>query len=262
MTTVRLDLHDGLATVTLDRPHRLNAINGALVADLRRALTEAMRAPEVRAVILTGAGDRAFCAGDDLQEPVAGSEADIRRLIGDIQDVTRLIMFEPKPVVAAVNGWAVGGGFEWVTNCDFSIWADTARGFLPEVTLGLGVTGAVTAILPRLVGWHRARALFFLGEQQSAAELHALGIAHAVVPAAQVMAESERLARRLMAAPAGALGGLKRALAVVNRDELERAMAAETETLVRLFQDPETRRRAAEFGSRRRPSAGPASEAR
>lgn len=254
MTTVLLDVADGLATVTLNRPDRLNAISPALADDLHAALTSVTRSSAVSAVVLTGAGTRAFCAGDDLHESHVGSEADIRRLVGVIQDITRLILFGDKPVVAAVNGWAVGGGLEWVMNCDLSVWAETARGFMPEVGLGLGVTGGVTSLLPRLVGWQRARALFFLGEKHSARDFLALGIAHAVVPDDQVVPEARALATKLGAQPKLALAGLKRAINEVHRDEIERAMAAETETIVRLMLDPETRARVAAFGSQDRRS--------
>lgn len=234
MSTVLLDVTDGIATVTLNRPARLNSINTELGTELHAALANVTRAGSVRAVVLTGAGSRAFCAGDDLKEGHVGDEAEIRRVIGIIQDITRLILFGDKPVVAAVNGWAVGGGLEWVMDCDLSVWAEHAQGFMPEVSLGLGVTGAVTSLLPRLVGWQRARALFFLGEKHSAQDFLAMGVAHAVVPADHVMPEALKLARRLGDLPPQSFGGLKRALAQVHRDEIERAMAAETEALVPL----------------------------
>ena len=248
MAAVLLDVADGIATVTLNRPDRLNAISPDLSAELHAALTTATRSPAVRAVVLTGAGDRAFCAGDDLREPMGGTAAEVRRQIEAIQDISRLILFGDKPVVAAVNGWAVGGGLEWVISCDLSVWAETARGFMPEVTLGLGVTGGVTSLLPRLVGWQRARALLFLGEKHSARQFLELGLAHAVVPADQVIPEAIKLADRLGRLPAASFGALKRALGVVHRDEIERAMAAETEALIPLFLDPVTQARVAEFG--------------
>lgn len=252
MPTVLFEQNDGIATVTLNRPERLNAISWDLVKELHAALTTAMRSSDVRVVILTGAGNRAFCAGDDLVEVRDLTVEQVRDQILMIQDITRLIVFEPKLVVAAVNGWAVGGGFEWVVDCDFSIWADTARAFLPEVSLGMGVTGGVISLLPRVVGWHRAKALFFLNEKHSAETMLAMGVAHKVVPPEQLMAEARQLATRLRDQPQAALAGLKRAIAQVHRDEIERAMAAETETLMTaLAADPAERARIAEFAARK-----------
>ncbi len=255
MTTVLFERRDAVATITLNRPERLNAISPALAADLIAALERGIEDPEIRVLILTGAGDRAFCAGDDLREGIPTGRADARRLVEQVQTVTRLIMFQDKPVVAAVNGWAVGGGFEWVMNCDLSIWAEQAKAFLPEVSLGLGVTGGVTALLPRIVGWQRARALFILGEHQSASRLLELGLAHAVVPGDRLRAEAEALARRLADQPPAALRGLKQAMTSVHREEIERAMTEETETLVRLLADPASLERLTELRSRGRPAA-------
>jgi enoyl-CoA hydratase/carnithine racemase len=239
VTTVLLDQRDGVAVVTLNRPHRLNAINTELLVDLGSALGRAIADPAVRAIVLTGAGDRAFCAGDDLREPHQGDPAEARRQVDLIQAITRLIMFQGKPVVAAVNGWAVGGGLEWVMNCDLSIWSDQARAFMPEVSLGLGVTGGVTSLLPRLVGWQRAKGLFFLGEKHTARRMLELGLAHAVVAPDRVLPEAVAVAERLAGQPAGALAALKLAISNVHRDEIERAMAAETEALVSRFGDPD-----------------------
>ena len=102
--------------------------------------------------MFTGAG-RAFCAGDDRREHThPANEAEARDLVDAIQRATEAIVFGPKPVVGAINGWAVGGGFEWAINCDFPIWGESAKGFFPEVSLNLFVTGAVTSLLPALVG--------------------------------------------------------------------------------------------------------------
>jgi enoyl-CoA hydratase/carnithine racemase len=250
MSTVLFDVEDSLATITLNRPERLNAITSELVDDLSGALRVALRTEAVRAIVLTGAGDRAFCAGDDLGHSAAMPPDRIRAYVERIQEVSRLIIFGDKPVVAAVNGWAVGGGFEWVMGCDLSIWAETARGFMPEVSLGLGVTGGVVSLLPRLVGWQRARALLYFGEKHSAHELREIGLAHAVVPLDQLRTEARRAALKLATLPAAALGGLKRALGQVHRDEIERALAAEAELVARLVSDPAVRARMAALASK------------
>ena len=250
MSAVLLEVEDQIATITLNRPERLNAINQEMVSELDAALRQAMRSDEVKAVILTGAGDRAFCAGEDLIDSAALTPQQIRPYVDRMQEISRLILFGEKPVVAAVNGWAVGGGFEWVMDCDLSVWAETARGFLPEVSLGLGVTGGIMSLLPRLVGWQRARALLYLGEKHAAEDLHRLGLAHAVVPLDRLATEARRLAVKLAGMPAAALGGLKRALGQVHRDEIERALAAEAALVTQLLSDPATRARAAALRAR------------
>jgi enoyl-CoA hydratase/carnithine racemase len=150
--TVLSELDGGVRTITLNRPERLNAMNRQLIDDVAASFTDAHTDAATRAIIFTGAG-RAFCAGDDRKAHVhPETEAAARDLVTAIQRATEAIIFGSKPVVGAINGWAVGGGFEWAINCDFPIWADSAKGFFPEVSLNLFVTGAVTSLLPAMVG--------------------------------------------------------------------------------------------------------------
>ncbi len=149
-TVLTEEAGDGVRVVTLNRPQRLNAITPELLEELIAALQAADRDPVIRAVVLTGAG-RAFCAGDDLKEFGSQStdEASTRAYIERIQDVTRAMLLGDTPVIGAVRGWAVGGGLEWVINCDFAIAAEGTRFFFPEISLGVFVTGGVTELLPR-----------------------------------------------------------------------------------------------------------------
>jgi enoyl-CoA hydratase/carnithine racemase len=236
----------GVRIVTLNRPHRLNAIVPELLEDLIAALRVADRDPAVRSIILTGAG-RAFCSGDDLKDfaAQAGDEPTARAYIKRIQDATRAIVFGDKPVIGAIRGWAAGGGLEWVINCDFSIAAESTRFFFPEISLGVFVTGGVTELLPRLVGLRRARELIMLGERFDAAQAHAWGLIHKVVPDADLMVEALALARRIAALPPGPVRDLRRILA--RRTGLEAAMAAETDATVRGFLDPDTASRVGAF---------------
>jgi enoyl-CoA hydratase/carnithine racemase len=249
MTTVLTeDAADGVRVVTLNRPHRLNAIVPELLEELIAALDAANRDPGIGAIVLTGAG-RAFCAGDDLKEFAGQSkdEASTRAYIERIQDVTRAIVLGEKPVVGAVRGWAAGGGLEWTINCDFGIAAEGTRFFFPEVALGVFVTGGVTELLPRLVGLSRARELIMLGERFDAAQAQAWGLIYKVVRDSDVMPEVLALARRIAALPPGPVRALKRILARHSGAGLEAAMAAETEATVRGFLDPETAKRVATF---------------
>ena len=251
--TVLTSIEGGVRTITLDRPHRLNAINVDLVGDLHRALAEGNADEATRVMILTGCG-RAFCAGDDLKEfdSQAGTEAGARAYVESIQDITRQIVLGDKMVIGAIHGWAVGGGLEWVINCDLVVMAEGTRWFFPETALGVFVTGAVTAILPRLVGLAKARELILFGERHDAADALELGIAWKVVPEDALMAEAAAAARRIATLPGRAVCDLKRVINRACHGDAEAAMALETEATVRGFLDPETAERVAGFASDRR----------
>ena len=152
------------------------------------------------------------------------------------------------PVVGAIRGWAVGGGLEWVINCDFAVVAEGTRFCFPELSWGVFVTGGVTELLPRLVGLQRARELILLGERFDAAQAASWGLVHKVVPDAALLAEALALARRIAALPAGPVRDLRRILARHAGGGLDAAMAAETDATVRGFLDPETAKRIAAFG--------------
>jgi len=241
--TVQSTLTDtGVRTITLNRPGSLNAMNRQLIDDVARAFDHANADSKTRAIILTGAG-KAFCAGDDRKEHVhPNSEEEARDLVVAIQRATQAITFGAKPVVGAINGWAVGGGFEWAINCDFPIWGENAKGFFPEVSLNLFVTGAVTSLLPAMVGLHKAREMLFFGERYSAAELLVSGVAWKVVSDEKLVAEAQRTAEKLADMPILSVRAMKRVLNAAASTDLARALALETEATVAGFMDPETTR--------------------
>ncbi len=232
----------GVRVISLNRPESLNAMNRSLIDDVARAFDDANRDQETKAIIFTGEG-RAFCAGDDRNEHVhPENEAEARDLVEAIQRATRAMVFGQKPVVGAINGWAVGGGFEWAINCDFPIWAETAKGFFPEVSLNLFVTGAVTALLPALAGLARAREMLFLGERYDARQLQDYGVAWRVVPDAELIQTARTLAEKLARQPQLSVRAMKRTLNSVATADLNRALQLETDATVAGFMDPETTR--------------------
>ncbi len=241
-------LGDGVQKISLNRPHRLNAIVPELLEDLIAALDAANRDAEVGAIVLTGEG-RAFCAGDDLKEfnAQAEDEKETAAYIERIQDVTRALMLGKRPVVGAIKGWAAGGGLEWVINCDFAIAARGTRFFFPEVALGVFVTGGVTELLPRLVGLARAREMIFLGEKFDADAAKSWGLIRDVVADDALLPAAVDLARRLAALPRERVADLRCILARPERAGLAAAMAQETAATVKGFLDPETARRVAQF---------------
>ncbi len=239
----------GVRTITLNRPDRLNAMNAALVEATAEAFAAANDDAHTRAIVFTGAG-RAFCAGADLQEyrqPAGEREAQAE--IEAIQRVTRAMLFNDKIIVGAIRGWAVGGGFEWAIDCDLSIWGDTARAFFPEVRWGLFATGAVTSLLPNLVGLAKAKEMLLLGERYTARELKDLGVAWRVAADAGVLAEAGAVAERIAELPPRAVGDMKRVLHRAAFADIERALELETEATVRGRLDPDTRARIATFGT-------------
>lgn len=241
-------LGDGVQMITLNRPHRLNAIMPELLDDLIAALDAANADDKVGAILLTGEG-RAFCAGDDLKEftSQATDEAGTTAYIERIQDVTRAMVLGDRPVIGAIRGWAVGGGLEWVINCDFAIAARGTRFFFPEISLGVFVTGGVTELLPRLVGLRRAREMILLGEKFDADQAKDWGLLRDVVTDEALLPAATDLAKRLAALPRARVSDLRRILARRDGAGLAAAMHQETAATVKGFLDPETAQRVAQF---------------
>lgn len=234
--------------VTLNRPERLNAISGDLMTDFLIALRGAFADEEVGAIVLTGAG-RAFCSGDDLKEFDLQSESDrkTREHVAAIQRVTRVIMGSEKPVIGAIHGFAVGGGFEWLLNCDMVVAADSLVAFFPEMSWGHFVTGGVTHLLPKAVGHQRAMELFLLGERQSAERLERLGLVNFVAPEADMLDMALRIAGQIALKSRFAIGKLKTALNHHLGAPLWEAVDLEEEITVAAFKHPDTAARVRSF---------------
>ena len=188
--TVLYSTQSGIATISLNRPKRLNAINPELLKTLHDAIQAANDDDNVRVILLRGQG-RAFCAGDDLKEfgQQVGTESETRAYIENIQNISRRLCLNQKMVVGAIHGWAVGGGLEWVINCDFVVMARTTRFFFPEISLGIFVTGGVTKLLVEQIGLSRAREMILLGEKYAATDALRLGFNWRIVEDSQVFSK-------------------------------------------------------------------------
>jgi len=197
-TTLLFELGDGLARVTINRPDKLNALNGTVIAELGDAVTRIETDAAIRGVILTGSGQKAFVAGADIAELTAQTpmEGKARSTLG--QQVFRRLELCGKPVIAAVNGFALGGGCEMAMACHIRIAAEHARFGQPEVKLGIGPGYGGTARLPRLVGKGRALELLLSGGMIDAAEAYRIGLVNRVVPAGKLLAEAETLLRTIL----------------------------------------------------------------
>ena len=203
MTTSNLLItrEGAVTTMTVSRPESRNALNGATMDDLRRAMLEARQDSDVRAVVVTGAGDRAFVAGADIRELASLAPMSARALSQRGQHVFDLIEHLGKPVIAAVNGFALGGGCELAMACTLRLAADSARFGQPEVNLGLLPGYGGTQRLARLVGRGRALELMLRGHAIDAAEAWRIGLVDRVVPAADLMAAASDLATELASRP-------------------------------------------------------------
>jgi len=194
-----VDRDGPVALVTINRPRVLNALNSQTLDELRRAVLDLKQDEGVRAIVVTGAGDKAFVAGADINElavlsPPAGRE---HALAG--QHVFDLIENLGKPVIAAINGYALGGGCELAMACTLRLAADTAKLGQPEINLGLIPGYAGTQRLARLVGTGRALEIILTGTPIAAAEAERIGLVNRVVPAAELMGEARKLAAHLAA---------------------------------------------------------------
>jgi enoyl-CoA hydratase len=183
--------------ITLNRPECLNAINGDLLKDFIEQLETAREDKDAVSVILTGAG-RAFCAGEDLKESSAGKSFDTWMEETDgLQEVQRMIMRLGKPLIAAVQGYALGGGCEFAMSCDIRIATEDAKFGFPETEVGLTVTTAGTKLLTQIVGLGKAKELVFTGEFLDAHEALRIGLVNRVVPAERLIDEAVGMANKI-----------------------------------------------------------------
>ncbi|TMQ47720.1 MAG: enoyl-CoA hydratase family protein [Candidatus Eisenbacteria bacterium] len=252
-----VDTATGVATLTLNRPERLNALTFEVYAELRDTFHALDTEPGVRAVVLTGAG-RGFCSGGDVEDIIGalfGRDAagllEFTRMTCDLILNLRRCR---RPVVAAVNGTAAGAGAVIAAACDFRVAAESARIAFLFVRVGLsGADMGASWLLPRLVGLGRATDLLMTGDFIDARRAHEIGLYHQVVPQERVLAEATALAERLARGPAAALGVTKRALDVEFAFDLEKALDYEAEVQARLMEHPNYREAYEAFRARREP---------
>lgn len=224
-----VERREGYVVLTLNRPQKLNAFDGALHAALARALDDAAADPAVRAVLLAGAG-RAFCAGQDLAEPgLTGPDADLSAVLErGWNGLIRRLRTIPKPVVCAVQGTAAGAGASVAFACDITLAAEDARFAQAFIRIGLVPDSGATWTLPRLAGPARARALAMLGDPITGAEAAAWGLVWRAVPAERLAEEAHALCARLVRLPARGLAAIKRALDAAEANTLEQQLALES----------------------------------
>ena len=197
-STLLFDVTDGIARITVNRPDKLNALNATVIAELGQAVARVETDDAIRGVLLTGAGPKAFVAGADIAELASQGPVDGKARAQAGQLVFRRLERCGKPVIAAVNGFALGGGCELAMACHLRVASEGARFGQPEVKLGLGPGYGGTVRLPRLVGKGRALELLLTGEMIDAQEAWRIGLVNRVVPADRLMAEAEALLRKIL----------------------------------------------------------------
>jgi enoyl-CoA hydratase/carnithine racemase len=230
---VRLEVQDGVGTIRLDRP-KMNALNVQVQEEIRTAATEAAEREDVRAVIVYG-GERVFAAGADIKEMADMSYQDMVRRAGALQSSFTAVAKIPKPVVAAVTGYALGGGCELALCADYRIAADDATLGQPEILLGIIPGAGGTQRLTRLVGTSTAKDLIFTGRFVKADEALAIGLVDRVVPAASVYDEALAWAGQFSGAAAYALRAAKESIDRGSEVDLETGLEIERQQFAALF---------------------------
>ncbi|MGW2863040.1 2-cyclohexenylcarbonyl CoA isomerase [Streptomyces sp. NPDC001205] len=238
--TVLYEVSDGLATITINRPEAMNAMNTQAKVALREAVRSAAGDPVVRAVLLTATG-RAFCVGQDLKEHVESLAADREtgsgRTMSTVREhynpILKALTEMPKPVVAGVNGVAAGAGLGFALAADYRVVADTAAFNTSFAGVALTADSGVSWTLPRLIGQSRAADLLLFPRSISAQEAYEIGLVNKVVPAAELAAEALAVARTLAAGPTVAYGALKESLAYGAGHTLAEALEKEDELQTR-----------------------------
>ena len=224
-STIRLDVADGVATVTLNRPDSLNALNAQMRRELLAAFKAYGRDEAVRAVILTGEG-RGFCSGADLRGGPA--ERQFRAILErEYNPLIRAIRELPKPVIAAVNGVAAGAGVSLALACDLVYAAEGARFIQAFIKIGLVPDTGSTRVIVRALGRHRAAQLIFTGDPMPATEALAGGLVNAVLPAGELMPAVREAALRLATSPTRAIGYAKRLINASEDAEFDAALGLE-----------------------------------
>lgn len=250
---IMFGVEGSVAVVTLNRPEVLNALNEETMKELGSAMSECKQDGTVRVVILTGVGDKAFIAGADINEFVGKSPAMIMGFAELGHNVVRIMETMGKPIVAAVNGYALGGGLEISMACDVRFASDKARFGQPEILLGLIPGMGGTQRLSRLVGIGLARELIMSGEQVTAQRAYEIGLVNRVFPAEQLMEETKKFAQRLAGLPPFALRMAKYAINYGYDLALENANSLELQCFSQCWSTEDLKEGVAAFLEKRKP---------
>lgn len=250
---VTAEIEGAIGTITVRRPKALNALNAAVVRQLFETATALVEDPAVRVIQITGEGDRAFVAGADIGEFVGATPADAMAITLRIKKITDLLTGCPKPVVAVVNGFCLGGGFELALACDIRIASSKALFGLPEIKLGILPGGGGTVRLTKVAGSSVARMMALTGDPISAARACELGLVVSVHEPEELAAAARTLADKLAALSPFALAQLKSSLTIATDADMESACQAEIKAFALCFSTADQEEGAKAFLEKRKP---------
>lgn len=245
---------EGVAKITFNRPKVLNAMSYDVMSELAHALKICDRDNSVKALILTGAGEKAFVAGADISQMQNATSVDIMKLMELGQGTLRFLETMSKPSIAAVNGFALGGGTEIALACDIRIASENAMFGQPEILIGILPGWGGTQRLPRLVGMGIAKELILTGSQINAKRAYEIGLVNKVVPASQVLEEAEKLARKFVALPGFALKMAKNAMNFGFDMSLEGGVKLELSAISQCFSTQDQKEGMKAFLEKRKPN--------
>jgi len=251
--TILVKIEEGIATITLNRPEVLNALNSQVFIELGEAATVLDADPSVRVVIITG-GDKVFAAGADIKQLALSTAVNVSSGIRPSMVAFNKIENMRKPVIAAIAGFALGGGCELTLCADVRIAADNAQFGFPEIKLGILPGGGGTQRLPRLIGAGKAKELIFSGDFISAEEALRVGFVNKVVPADQLMAEAKKMAKKFASKGAIALQMAKSCVNEGLRMDLERGLQYENKCFSILFATEDQKEGMNAFIEKRKPN--------
>jgi len=251
--TLLLEKGDGIATITLNRPKSMNALNSQLLGELDQIVTDIELDDAISAVLITGS-EKFFAAGADIIEINTVSDPlSARRFLKPIQDTITKVEDMGKPVIAVVCGFALGGGCELALACDIRVAADNAMFALPEIKIGVIPGGGGTQRLPRIVGAGRAKEMMYAGEMIDAQEAYRIGLVNKVYPLASVMVEATKLAAKITQQPRAGVAALKQCVNQGMNMDLKDGIAYEARSFEILFSTEDQKEGIKAFVEKRKP---------
>ena len=252
-SSLELTRADGIATLTFNRPKALNALNSALLEELADAL-DSIRADEsIRVLILTGAGEKAFIAGADITEIATLTPLAAKKFAQFGQDIISKLQGLAIPVIAAVNGYALGGGCEMALACDFIYASEKALFGLPEITLGLIPGFGGTQRLPRLIGANRAKEMIFTGQHLTATEAQAIGLVNKIFAPEELQAAVEKVAKLIATKGKASLCAAKQTVGQGLNTDLTTGLSIERDAFALCLANPDSKEGTSAFLEKRKP---------